>query len=93
MAESVSQREFFGKDKMHYMAAWAVSKHDYDHTHNVGALKNGYIRKVPLPWAPRIQSTSHMQHVYNPGYYAQVPCIPTWSDLTRSLAGLSRSVL
>jgi hypothetical protein len=59
----------------------------------VGALKNGYIHKVPLPRAPRIQSTSHMQHVYDTCYYAQVPHIPTWSDLTRSLAGLSRSAL
>ena len=31
MAESISQREFFGKDKMHYMAARAVTKHDYNH--------------------------------------------------------------
>jgi hypothetical protein len=30
MAESVSQREFFGKDKKHSMAACAVTKHDYD---------------------------------------------------------------
>jgi hypothetical protein len=28
MAESVSQREFFGNDKMHYMAARAVTEHD-----------------------------------------------------------------
>jgi hypothetical protein len=34
MAESVSQREFFGKDKMHYMAAQAVNKHDYNHAHD-----------------------------------------------------------
>ena len=59
----------------------------------VGALKNGYIRNVPLPRAPRIQSASHMQHMHNTCYYAQVPRIPTWSDLARSQAGLSRSVL
>ncbi len=35
MAESVSQREFFGKDKMHYMAACAVTEHDYDRAHNL----------------------------------------------------------
>jgi hypothetical protein len=35
MAESVSQREFFGKDKMHYMAACAVTEHDYDCAHNL----------------------------------------------------------
>ena len=30
MAESISQREIFGKDKIHYMAAWAVTEHNYD---------------------------------------------------------------
>jgi hypothetical protein len=35
MAESVSQREFISKDKMHYMAACAVTKHDYDRAHNL----------------------------------------------------------
>ena len=30
MAESVSQRKFFGNDKMHYMAARAVTEHDYN---------------------------------------------------------------
>jgi hypothetical protein len=30
MAESVSQRDFYGKEKMHYMASQAVCKHDYD---------------------------------------------------------------
>ena len=59
----------------------------------VGTLKDGYIRKVPLPRVPRIQSTSHMQHMHDTCYFTQVPRIPTWSDLTRSLAGLGRSVL
>jgi hypothetical protein len=31
MAESVSQRDFYEKEKMHYMASQAVCKHDYDH--------------------------------------------------------------
>ena len=35
MAESVSQREFFGKEKMHYMAACAVTEQDYDRAHNL----------------------------------------------------------
>jgi hypothetical protein len=35
MVESVSQREFFGKDKIHYMAACAVTKHDNDHAHDL----------------------------------------------------------
>jgi hypothetical protein len=34
MAESVSQREFFGNEKMHYMAARAVTKHDYNRAHD-----------------------------------------------------------
>ena len=34
MAESVSQREFFGNDKMHYMAARAVTEHDHDRAHD-----------------------------------------------------------
>jgi hypothetical protein len=52
----------------------------------VGTLKDGYIRKVPLPRIPRIQYADTC-------YSVQVPCIPTWSDLTRSLAGLGRSML
>ena len=54
----------------------------------VGTLKDGYVRKVPLPRAPRIQyanSVPIMEH--DTCYSAQVPRIPTWSDLTRSLAG------
>ncbi len=34
MAESVSQRDFYGKEKMHYMVSQAVCKHDYDHLHD-----------------------------------------------------------
>jgi hypothetical protein len=60
----------------------------------VGTLKDGYVRKVPLPQAPRIQHTSHKTTVaHNTCYLAQVPRIPTWSDLTRSLVGLGRRTL
>ena len=66
----------------------------------VGTLKDGYIQKVPLPRVPvllprvpRIQSASHMCHTHDTCYYEQVPRIPTWSDLVRSLAGLGRSTL
>ena len=105
----------------------------------VGTLKDGYVRKVPLPRAPRIQharstgtlrvpsrSTStpvapRIQHAKSTGtlrvpsrststpvgpsplrvtpighdtcYLAQVPRIPTWSDLTRSIVGLGRRTL
>ncbi len=34
MAESVSQRDFYGKQKMHYMASQAVCKQDYDRLHD-----------------------------------------------------------
>ncbi len=47
----------------------------------VGTLKDWYVRKVPLLWAPWIQYTSHVTH--DTFYLAQVPRIPTWSDLTR----------
>jgi hypothetical protein len=47
----------------------------------VGTLKDGYVRKVPLPQAPRIQHTSHMTTVaHNTCYLAQVPRIPMWSN-------------
>ncbi len=60
----------------------------------VGTLKDGYIHKVPLPWAPWIQHASHASHVTRDiCYLAQVPRIPTWSDLTRSLAKLGRRAL
>ncbi len=59
----------------------------------VGTLKDGYIRKVPLPRVPRIQSASHMCYTHDTCYSEQVTRIPTWSDLVRSLAGLGRSTL
>jgi hypothetical protein len=60
----------------------------------VGTLKDGYIRKVPLPQAPRIQHASHVTKVtQDTCYLVQVPRIPTWSDLTGSLAGLGRKAL
>jgi hypothetical protein len=60
----------------------------------VGTLKDGYVRKVPLPQAPRIQHASPVTNVtQDTCYLAQVPCIPTWSDLTGSLAGLGRRTL
>jgi len=66
----------------------------------VGTLKDGYIRNVPLPRVPRIQSTS--EHVASAATatqnshdtcYLQVPRVPTWSDLVRSLSGLGRRSL
>jgi hypothetical protein len=61
---------------------------------DVGTLKDGYVRTVLLLRAPRIQHASHTSHVKrNTCYLAQVPHIPTWSDLTRSLAELGRRAL
>jgi hypothetical protein len=34
MTESVSQRDFYGKEKMHYMVSQAVCKHDYNRQHD-----------------------------------------------------------
>jgi hypothetical protein len=58
----------------------------------VGTLKDGYLRKVPLPRAPLRQSpelvtASAVSHVPLVTYYSQVPRVPTWSDLTKSLCG------
>ncbi len=64
---------------------------------SVGTLKDGYIRKVPLPRIPRIQSPSAL--VANVATatsnshdtcYLQVPRVPTWSDILRSLSGLGQ---
>ena len=60
----------------------------------VGTLKDGYVCKVPLPRAPWIQHASSVPITeYDTCYSAQVPRIPTWSDLTRSLAGFGRRTL
>jgi hypothetical protein len=68
----------------------------------VGSLQNGYIRNVPLPRAPWIQSTSHVTNHVAVTYddkldpstcYLQDPWVPTWSNLGRSLRGLGRRQL
>jgi hypothetical protein len=74
-----------------------------DETTNVGTLKDGYIHNVPLRRVPRIQSASlatlepsRCTMVGNASastYYLQVPRVPTWSDLTRSLSGFGRRTL
>ncbi len=55
----------------------------------VGTLEGGYVHNVPLPRVSLVQSASHMTDTC----YSQVPRVPTWSNLTRSLAGLGRSIL
>jgi hypothetical protein len=66
----------------------------------VGTLDGGYVRNIPLPRVPQVQSASlvtstsckTMDSAID-SCYSQVPCVPTWSDLARSLAGLGRNIL
>jgi hypothetical protein len=67
---------------------------------HVGTLHDRYVRKVPLPQAPQIQSTDHVTcnvtvtHDNVPTcYLEQVPRIPTWCNLSRLLAGISRTTI
>jgi hypothetical protein len=65
----------------------------------VGTLKDRYVHNIPVPRAPRIQSANHMTSKKQVTIdsqdtcYLQVPHVPMWSDLTRSLAGLGRTIL
>jgi hypothetical protein len=66
----------------------------------VGTLDDGYVPKVPLLRAPRIQSTEHVtcnvtgtRDNVHTCYLEQVPRIPMWRDLSRSLAGISRTTI
>ena len=61
---------------------------------DVGTLKDGYIRNVPLPRTPRIQSASHVTNQRHADTcYSQESCVPMWSNLVRSLAGLGSNML
>ena len=66
----------------------------------VGTLNDGYVRRVPLPWAPWIQCSEHVTcNVTAPHsevdtcYWGQVPQIPTWHNLARLLESISRSTI
>jgi hypothetical protein len=65
----------------------------------VGTLDDGYLRKVPLPRAPRIQSPGHVtcatgvERDKSDTCYLQIPRFPTWSDLVGSHAGFARSTM
>jgi hypothetical protein len=65
----------------------------------VRTLDEGYLRKVPLPWAPRIQSPGHVtcsavtERDKRDTCYLQVPHIPTRSDCVRSHADFARSTM
>ncbi len=65
----------------------------------VETLKDGYVCNVPLPRAPCIQSANHVTSKKwvmidsQDSCYLQVPRVSTWSNLTRSLAGLGMTIL
>jgi hypothetical protein len=63
----------------------------------VRTLDDRYIREVPLPRAPRIQSAAHVTSDATRDLHAicylQVPRIPTRSDLVRSHVGCARSMM
>jgi hypothetical protein len=66
----------------------------------VGTLNDEYIRRVPLPQAPWIQSTDHVTcnvtitcDAINTCYLGQVPRIPTWHDLSRLIASVARTTI
>jgi hypothetical protein len=65
----------------------------------VGTLKDGYLRKVPLPRAPRIQIPEHVTasavtHDTHVSCSSQVPRVPTWGDLlARSLSAFGRTTV
>ena len=63
----------------------------------VGTLKDGYIRRVPLPRVPPIQSMSPVACATihrNPTHtgYSPIARIPTWSDMIESLSGFGRCI-
>jgi hypothetical protein len=77
-----------------WIAAPDVNLQPLINTIVVGTLKDGYVRKVPLPRAPRVQHANSVTHPeHDTCYLIQVPHIPTWRDLTRSLADLGRRTL
>jgi hypothetical protein len=66
----------------------------------VGTLNDGYVRKVPLPCAPLIQSTRQVtcnvtvtRDTGDTCYLEQVPRIPTWHNLPRSIARICRTII
>ena len=63
----------------------------------VGTLKDGYIRRVPLPRVPRVQITSPVacatihRNTAHTGYLP-IARILTWSNLLGSLSGVGRCI-
>jgi hypothetical protein len=61
----------------------------------VGTLDGGYAQNVPLPRVPQLQSASLMtaKTGIQDTCYSKVSQVPTWSNLTRSLACIGRRML
>jgi hypothetical protein len=61
----------------------------------VGTLVGGYVSIIPLPKVPQLQSASLMTSKtgIQDTFYSQVTRIPTWSNLSRLLAGMGRRML
>ncbi len=87
----------------HVTCYGAITRDGYTPLHSTPlAYKLTYVHSTPLvyvPAAPRIQSRGHVtshepvtrDDVPEPDTcYLQVPLLPTWSDLIRSLTGLGR---
>jgi hypothetical protein len=58
----------------------------------VGTLENGYVRNVPLPRIPQIQSTNQIASVlicrnHTNTWHSRIPWIPTYSELRCSPEG------
>ena len=71
----------------HYLPVSIITSSQF-----VGTPKDGYLRKVPLPRVPLRQSTEHVTasavtRVPRGTCYLQVPRVPTWGDLIKSLFG------
>jgi hypothetical protein len=64
MAESMSQQDFYGNQRMHYMAS------------HVGTLPDGYLKANPLPQIPTKQSVPTSK-IRLPPYFGLPIEIPT----------------
>ena len=62
------------------------------HVGFVGTIENGYVRNVPLPRIPQIQSTNQIASVlicrnHTNTWHSRIPWIPTYSELRCSPEG------
>ncbi len=67
--------------------SWPTSLIVSDYSRIDGTLENGYVRNLPLPRIPRIQSTSQVASALTSREshvtcYLRIAWIPTWSKLS-----------